>query len=99
MLLGGMTQRLLGPVRAGERCVVMGWVLGGEGRKHVGAAAILGEGGTPRADARNLDRPHVTLSGSRAGPVAPRTAVSYALARGLARPAPRSRRDQGRLAP
>jgi hypothetical protein len=31
MLLGEMTGRLLGPVRAGERCVVMGWVLGGEG--------------------------------------------------------------------
>jgi hypothetical protein len=32
--------------------VVMGWVLGGEGRKHVAAAAILGEDGTPRALAR-----------------------------------------------
>jgi hypothetical protein len=52
MLLGEMTGRLLGSVRAGERCVVMGWVLGGPGRKHVAGAAILGEDGTPRALAR-----------------------------------------------
>ena len=52
MLLGEMAARLIGPVRAGERCVVMGWALGGEGRRHMAAAAILGEDGTPRALAR-----------------------------------------------
>jgi hypothetical protein len=52
VLLGEITGRLLGPVRAGERCVVMGWVLGSQGRKHAAAAAILGEDGTPRALAR-----------------------------------------------
>ena len=52
MLLGERAGRLIGPVRAGEPCVVMGWVLGGEGRRHMAAAAILGEDGTPRALAR-----------------------------------------------
>jgi hypothetical protein len=52
MLLGEMTGRLLDPVRAGERCLVMGWVLGGQVRKHAAVAAILGEDRTRRALAR-----------------------------------------------
>ncbi len=52
MLLGELAVRLVSPVRAGERCVVMGWPLGGEGRKHGAGAAILGENGAPRAMAR-----------------------------------------------
>jgi len=48
-LLGELTAHLLAPVRVGERCVVMGWALGGEGRKRLAGAAILGEDGTPRA--------------------------------------------------
>jgi hypothetical protein len=49
MLLGEMAARLLGPVRVGERCVVLGWVLGREGRKRFAGAAILGEDSAPRA--------------------------------------------------
>ncbi len=52
MLLGELAARLIGPVRVGEPCVVMGWALGGEGRKRLAAVAILGEDGTPRAVAR-----------------------------------------------
>ena len=52
MLLGELAARLVDPVRAGERCVVMGWPLGGEGRKHGAGAAILGENGALRAQAR-----------------------------------------------
>jgi hypothetical protein len=52
ILLGELAARVVGPVRAGERCVVLGWALGGEGRKRLAAAAILGEDGTPRAVAR-----------------------------------------------
>jgi hypothetical protein len=54
LLLGEMTGRLLGGVGAGERCVVMGWLLGGQGRKHAAAAAVLGEDGTRRALARAI---------------------------------------------
>jgi hypothetical protein len=52
MLLGELAARLDGPVRAGERCVVLGWTLGGEGRKRLAGAAIFGEDRTPRAVAR-----------------------------------------------
>ena len=52
MVLGELAARLLGPVRVGERCVVVGWTLGGEGRKRLAGAALLGEDGTPRAMAR-----------------------------------------------
>lgn len=38
-LLGRLTGRLLRPARVGEECTVIGWFLGGEGRKyHVGTA-------------------------------------------------------------
>jgi hypothetical protein len=49
MVLGEMTARLLGPIRAGERCVIAAWTLGREGRKSRSAAALLGEDRTPRA--------------------------------------------------
>jgi hypothetical protein len=40
-LLGRMTARLDRPVRAGERCVVIGWSMGKEGRKHFAGTAIF----------------------------------------------------------
>jgi hypothetical protein len=52
MLLGELAAHLLEPVRVGERCVVLGWYLGGEGRKHRADAALLGDDGRPRAVAR-----------------------------------------------
>jgi hypothetical protein len=52
VLLGELAARLLGTVWRDEPCVVVGWALGGEGRKRLSGAALLGEDGTPRAVAR-----------------------------------------------
>ncbi|HET7572308.1 MAG TPA: hypothetical protein VFJ77_06525 [Gaiellaceae bacterium] len=42
-LLGRLTARVLAPPRAGDECVVVGWPLGGEGRKlHAGTALVRG---------------------------------------------------------
>jgi hypothetical protein len=49
MVLGELAVRRLGEVRVGEPCVIMGWALGGEGRKHQAGATLLGEDGTARA--------------------------------------------------
>jgi hypothetical protein len=49
MLLGELTVRLRGRVQVGERCVVVGWTLGGEGRKRLAGAALFGEDGEARA--------------------------------------------------
>ena len=45
MLLGELAVRLSGRVRPGERCVVVGWTLGGEGRKRFAGGALFGEDG------------------------------------------------------
>jgi hypothetical protein len=52
VLLGELAARLLGTVRRDEPCVVVGWAVGGEGRKRLSGAALLGGDGTPRAVAR-----------------------------------------------
>jgi hypothetical protein len=52
-VLGELTARLGDPVSPGERCVVIGWALGGEGRKRFAASAILGEDAAVRAVARS----------------------------------------------
>jgi hypothetical protein len=52
MLLGELAVRILGAVRPGEPCVVVGWALGGEGRKRLAAAALFGHDGAPRAMGR-----------------------------------------------
>jgi hypothetical protein len=52
MLLGELAARLPGAVRLGERCVLMGWPPGGEGRRRLAGAALLGGDGTARAVAR-----------------------------------------------
>jgi hypothetical protein len=44
-LLGRLTGRLLRPVRVGEECTVIGWFLGGEGRKYHVGTAIHGRDG------------------------------------------------------
>jgi hypothetical protein len=49
MLLGELQVRLFGRVGVGERCVVVGWTLGGAGRKRFAAAALFGEDREPRA--------------------------------------------------
>jgi hypothetical protein len=45
-MLGRMTGRIDQPVRAGERCVVTGWRIGVERRKHFAGTAIFDESGT-----------------------------------------------------
>ena len=40
-LLGRLTVRIERPVRAGQRCVVTGWTLGVEGRKHYAGTALF----------------------------------------------------------
>jgi hypothetical protein len=42
-LLGRMTAQVTGQVRVGERCVVLGWGLGTEGRKIFAGTALFGE--------------------------------------------------------
>lgn len=51
-LLGRMTAELLQPVVVEERCVVLGWSLGREGRKLYAGTAIFGADGTLKACAR-----------------------------------------------
>ncbi|MEQ1437873.1 hotdog fold domain-containing protein [Fontimonas sp. SYSU GA230001] len=45
MLLGRMSARFDGSVRAGERCIVSGWTLGVDGRKHRAGTALFGADG------------------------------------------------------
>ena len=40
-LLGRLTARVEHPVRAGEPCVVIGWTMGNEGRKHYAGTAVF----------------------------------------------------------
>jgi hypothetical protein len=49
MLLGELAARVLGPIRAGERCVIAAWMLGREGRKSRSDAVLFGADGTARA--------------------------------------------------
>ena len=44
-LLGRMTAEVTDRIRVGERCVVLGWGLGLEGRKIFAATALFGEDG------------------------------------------------------
>lgn len=49
VVLGRMAAKLLAPVRAGERCVVIGWPLGEDGRKLYSGTALFSESGDLRA--------------------------------------------------
>lgn len=51
-LLGRMTAELFGAVPSGERCVVLGWSLGGEGRKLYAGTALYDSFGKLRGRAR-----------------------------------------------
>ncbi len=44
-LLGRLTARVERPVRAGERCVVIGWTMGHEGRKFYAGTALFDQQG------------------------------------------------------
>jgi hypothetical protein len=52
-VLGELAAAFAAPVRPEERCVVLGWALGGEGRKRFAGSAILGDDGAVRALARS----------------------------------------------
>ena len=45
LVLGRLTAEVLRVPRAGERCVVMGWPLGEDGRKRHAGTALFGDGG------------------------------------------------------
>ena len=51
-LLGRMAVELVGPVKVGERCVVVGWSLERDGRKLHAGTALFGQDGTLRGRAR-----------------------------------------------
>lgn len=52
ILLGELSARLDGVVMAGERCVVVAWPLGQDGRKHFAGTAVFTASGRPAAVAR-----------------------------------------------
>ena len=54
MLLGRLTGRVTGAVRANERCVVAGWRISRDGRKSVAGTAVWNEAGDLRAVARQF---------------------------------------------
>lgn len=52
LVTGRLAVKLVAPVRAEEKCVIMSWPLGIDGRKHHAAAALFGEEGSVRAEAK-----------------------------------------------
>jgi hypothetical protein len=52
LLLGELAVSIEGSVAPGERCVVIGWEIGRQGRKHFTGTALFGESGTRRAIGR-----------------------------------------------
>jgi len=44
-MLGRLTARIDKPVRASERCVVIGWTMGNEGKKYFAGTALFNEAG------------------------------------------------------
>jgi hypothetical protein len=54
MLLARMTGELSGRVRSGERCVVVGWAIARDGRKHRSGTALYGEDGSLRGASEQL---------------------------------------------
>jgi hypothetical protein len=52
LVTGRLGAKLLSPVHAEEKCVLLSWRLGVEGRKHHAAALLLGESGEVHAQAK-----------------------------------------------
>jgi len=52
ILLGELSVALHGTVSVGERCIVMGWEIGRDGRKHYTGTALFGESGECRGVGR-----------------------------------------------
>jgi len=53
-MLGQLAARIEHPVRAGERCVVTGWRIGVEGKRHYAGTAVFNEAGTLCAYAKAI---------------------------------------------
>lgn len=49
LLLGELAVSIRGPVSAGEKCVLTGWEISRQGRKHYTGTAMFGESGSCRA--------------------------------------------------
>jgi hypothetical protein len=54
MLLGRITGRVSGEVHVGEKCIVSGWKVSSEGRKHVAGTAVWNARGEVRGIARAI---------------------------------------------
>ncbi len=54
ILLGRMSARQYGPVMVGEEHIVIGWGMGGEGRKRISGTAVYSAAGELRASARSV---------------------------------------------
>ena len=54
ILLGRMSARQFAPVVVGEEHIVIGWRMGGEGRKRISGTAIFSAAGELRASARSV---------------------------------------------
>jgi hypothetical protein len=52
LVTGRLAARLLSPVRAGEKCTLVSWRTGVDGRKHHAAAVLLGADGEVHAQAK-----------------------------------------------
>lgn len=52
LVTGRLAVMLVAPVHAEEQCVLLSWPLGIDGRKHHAAAALFGEDGSVRAEAK-----------------------------------------------
>ncbi len=51
LVTGRLAVELMAQVHVGEKCVLLSWPLGIDGRKHHAAAALIGEDGTTSAEA------------------------------------------------
>ncbi|MCH8112092.1 MAG: hypothetical protein IH905_09100 [Proteobacteria bacterium] len=54
ILLGRMSARQFAPVIVGEEHIVIGWAMGGEGRKRISGTAVYSAAGELRASARSI---------------------------------------------
>jgi hypothetical protein len=52
LVTGRLGARLIAPVHAGEKCILVSWRTGVDGRKHHAAAVLLGGDGEVRAQAK-----------------------------------------------
>lgn len=45
ILLGQLTAAIVNPVQSGEQCIIIGWLIATEGRKHITGTAVFSESG------------------------------------------------------